>query len=146
MGQASGIVPKSGFFPPIGKPSFSHNSNVGFPYRWNWTSDASLGTQPSGSYYPSFGHNLGGFNPFGGPSMGGNGGPFEPPPSREGPNPQMQGGNNVPFNQPPIGHGYTPYPSNQGGPMVPIGNPYHMGGYQSMPHSYLASYSYPPNQ
>ena len=95
--QSSGIVPRSEFLPPTDNPSFSNNPNVGFPYGWNWTSGASARTQAAGSSYPSFGHNLGGFNPSGGPSMGGIGGPFQPPPSGAGPNPEMQGGNNAPF-------------------------------------------------
>ena len=81
--QPSGIVPRCGFFPPTGNPRFSNNPNVGFPYGWNWTSGVAIGTQEVGSSYLCFGHNLGGFNPFGGPSMEGNGGPFQPPPLGE---------------------------------------------------------------
>lgn len=57
-----------------------------------------------------------------------------------GPNPQMQGDSNVPFQQPPVGLRYMPNPSKPGVPMVPMGNPYQMGGYQSMPQPYLGSY------
>lgn len=89
MRQASRIVPRSKFFPPIGNPSFSNNPNVLFPYGWNWTSGALVGTQATISYYSGFGHNLGSFNPSGGPPMGGSGGPFQPPPMGAGPNPQM---------------------------------------------------------
>ena len=39
-----------------------------------------------------------------------------------------------------------PNPPNYNIPTVPMGNPYHMGGYQSMPQPYLGSYPYPPNQ
>ena len=78
--------------------------------------------------------------------MGGSGDPFQPPPMGAGPNPQTQGGNNVPFQHPPLGPGKTPTPSNQIFPMVPMGNPYPIGGYQFIPQSYLGSYHYPPNK
>jgi hypothetical protein len=88
MGQASGIVPGSGFFPPTSNPVFLHNPNVSFPYGWNWTSGASIGYQTVGPSYFGFAHNLGGFNPSGGLPMGGSGGPFQSTPMGEGPNPQ----------------------------------------------------------
>jgi len=56
-----------------------------------------VGTQVIGSSYLGFGHNLRGFNPSSGPTMGGSGGSFQPQPLEVGPNPQMQGVNNVPF-------------------------------------------------
>ena len=78
MGQASGIVLGSGFFPTTGNPNFSQNPNVGFPYGWNWTSSAPVGSQVTRSSYSGFGHNLGGFNPFGSPHIGSISGPFQP--------------------------------------------------------------------
>jgi hypothetical protein len=76
MGQASRISPRSGVLPPTGNPSFSHNPNVGFPYGWNWTSSASVGSQAVSSSYSSFEHNLDSFNPSRSPHIGGISGPF----------------------------------------------------------------------
>ena len=146
MGQASGIVPGSAFYAPTCNPNFSNNPNVGFPYGWNWTSSASVISQAAGPSYSGFGHNLGGFTPSCGPPIGGSGDPFQPTPMGAGPNLQMQGGSNVPLQQPPLGPKHTPNPSNQGASMVPMGNPYQMGGYQSMPQPYRSGYPYPPNQ
>ena len=146
MGQASGIVPGRGFFPPTSNPIFSHNPNVCFSYGWNWTSGASIGSQTVGPSYYGFVQNLGGFNPSSGLPIGGSGGPFQPTPMGVCPNPQTQGGNNVPFQHPPLGPGKTPTPSNQIFPMVPMGNPYPIGGYQFIPQSYLGGYPYPPNK
>ena len=138
MGQASRIVLGSGFPPPTDNPGFLDNPNVGFPYGWNWTSGASVDTQAAGSSYPSFGHNLGGFNPSGGPPMGGSGGPFQSPPLGVGPNPKTEEGSNDPFKQPPLGPGQMPNASNQGVLVIPMGNPYQMGGYQPMSQPYRA--------
>ena len=77
--------------------------------------------------------------------MGGSGGPFQPTPMGVGPNPQMQGGNNVPYQQPPFGPRKMSNPLNQGVSMVPMGNPYQMGGHPSFPQPYLGSYPYPQN-
>lgn len=141
MRQAYGIVLGSGFSPPTGKPRFSHNPNVGFPYGWNWTSGSSVESKIVGPSYSGFAHSLGGFSPFGGIPMGGSGGPFQPTPMGAGPNPQMQGGSNVPFQHPPLRPGEMPTPSNQVVHMVPMGNLYQMGGHTSYP----SSYPYPPN-
>jgi hypothetical protein len=146
MGQASGIVPKSVFFPPTGNPSFSHNPNVGFPYEWNWTSSAPVGSQVASSSYSDFGQNLEGFNPFGSPHIRGISGPFQPTHMVAGSNTHVQGGRNVPFQLPPFGPGQMPNLSNQNVPMVPMGNLYPTGGYQSMPQPYPGSSPYPPNQ
>ena len=77
--------------------------------------------------------------------MGGSGGPFQPPPLGESPNPQMQGGSNVPFQKPPVEPRHMPNPSNQDVPMVCMGNLYQMGRYQSLPQPSLGGYPYPPN-
>jgi len=61
-------------------------------------------------------------------------------------NPQTQGGSNVPFQQPSFGPGQIPNLTHQSIPSLPMGNPYQMGGYQSMPPPYPGSSSYPPNQ
>ena len=90
-------------------------------------------------------HNLGGFNPYSGLPMGGSGGPFHPTPMGAGHNPQTRGGSNVPFQQPTLRPRKTPTPSNQSVPMVPTGNLYPMGGYQSIPQSYFGGYPYPQN-
>jgi hypothetical protein len=145
MGQAYGIVLGSRVFPPTGNPSFSHNPNVGFPYGWNWTSSAPVGSQAASSSYYGFGQNLGGFNPSDNPHIGGISGPFQPTPMGEGSNPHTQGGSNVPFQQPPFRLGKMPNPSRQSVPMVPMGNLYQMGEYQSMPQPYRGSSPYPPN-
>ena len=61
-------------------------------------------------------------------------------------NPQTQVGNNIPFQQPPVRPRQTLNTPNQNILSVPIGNPYQMGGYQSMPPPYPRSSPYPPNQ
>jgi hypothetical protein len=61
-------------------------------------------------------------------------------------NPQTQGGNNVCFQQPLVRPKQMPNLPNQSILMVPIGNPYQMGGYKSMPPPYLGSSPYPPKQ
>ena len=149
MGQAFRIVPRSGFFPPTDNTSFSHNSSIGFPYGWNWTTGDSVGSQAAGSYYLGFGHNLGSFNPPGGLPIGGSGGPFQSTPMGVGPNPQMQGGNNVPFQQPPLRPGHMSSPSNQRIPMVLMWNAYQNGRipiYASILSKWLSLSSKPVNE
>ena len=61
------------------------------------------------------------------------------------PNPQAQGGNNIPHQQPSFGPRQIPNMPNLNISLIPMGNLYQMGGYQSMPQPYLGSYPYPPN-
>ena len=146
MGQPLRTIPRSIFCPLIDNPSFSQNLNVGFPYGWNWTSSAPVGSQTTSSSYSGFGQNLGSFNPPRSPHIGGISGPFHSTPMGAGSSPHTQGVINVSFQKPPFRPRKNPNMSNQSIPMVPMGKLYQMDGYQSMPPPYPRSSPYPPTQ
>ena len=115
---------------------------MGLPYGWNWTSSILVSSQAASSSYSGFGPNLSSFNLFGNPLARGISGFFQPTPMGVTPHPQMLGGSNVPLQQLSLGLGHTPNMSNKHIPLVPMGNPYQMGGYQTVPQAYPDSYSY----